>query len=111
MPSSAFAPRAPEFDPEREFVALSEQTRRIVSVAQAMVASLRPVDLAGFEANVGLLCAKALDLPPDKAPAARLELSRLLTGLHALELAIREQVPMTDNRHKAERCSSRSPPF
>lgn len=70
-------------------LALSEQIFRMVAVAQAMVASNRRVDLDGLQHQVGVVCAKALDLPPARAGLARLELQRLVAGLDALHAAMR----------------------
>jgi hypothetical protein len=92
MPSAVSLPHAwpiRELDPERELLTLSEQTFRVVAVAQAMVASNRRVDLDGLQHQVGLLCAKALDLPPARTGLARMELRRLATGLDALHTAMR----------------------
>lgn len=92
MPSAASLPHSwsgPEFDPEQEMLTLSEQTCRMVAVAQAMVASDRRVDLDGLQQQVGLLCAKALDLPPARTGIARMELRRLAAGLDALHAAMR----------------------
>jgi hypothetical protein len=94
MPSSAdptlCLPR-PEHDPEQEMLALAEQTLHIINVATALAGSARPVDLDGLQAQVGLLCAKALDLPPGKTGFAKLELRRLVRSLDALEETMRSE--------------------
>ena len=77
-------------DASRQVADLAERARKIVAIAQAMFDNGRPVDLTGLQGSVGLLCAKALDLPPDDAPKARAELVRLTTSLDALSLAMRE---------------------
>jgi hypothetical protein len=66
-------------------LALSEQTLRMVRVARALAQSARPIDLNGLQRQVGLLCAKALDLPPGQTGFARLELHRLVQGIDALQ--------------------------
>ncbi len=71
-------------------LALTEQTFRIVAVAQALVASHRLVDVEGLQQQIGLLCARALDLPPNRTGFARLELRRLATGLAALQSSMRQ---------------------
>lgn len=94
MPSASFLPAAwpgPAFDPEREMLTLSEQTCRMVAMAQAMVASNRQVELDGLQQQVGLLCAKALDLPPAQIGVAHMELRRLAAGLDALHAAMRSK--------------------
>jgi hypothetical protein len=81
----------PDYDPERELLALSEQTARMLSVAQVLVASNRHLDCEGLQRHVGLLCAKALDLPPGHTGFAKLELKRLAAQLDQLHAAIRER--------------------
>ena len=71
-------------------LALSEQTVRMIAVAQALATSDRPVDLDGLQQQIGLLCAKALDLPPNQTGFARIELLRLVSGLDALRAAMRQ---------------------
>ncbi len=93
MPRAERLPNFPPgsgFDPERELLAFAEQTVRIVAVAQALVASRRTVDVVGLQQQIGLLCAKALDLPPNQTGFARIELQRLATGLAALQSAMRQ---------------------
>lgn len=79
----------PGHDPEREVLALSERTLRVILVARALTDSERPVNLDGFEEQVGVLCAKALDLPLGRAGFAKLELRRLVQGLDALKNTMR----------------------
>ena len=69
---------------------LAAQLSRMVSVAQALVASQRHVDIDGLQQQVGLLCAKALDLPPSRTGFAKIELQRLGVGLAVLHAAMRE---------------------
>lgn len=78
------------FDAEAEVLALSEQTTRMIAVAQALVGSQRHVDLQGLQDIVGLLCAKALDLPASKTGFLKLELRRLQSELDALNTSMRE---------------------
>ena len=84
------SPQIPEFDPEVEVLALAEQTARMVAVTQALVASQRHVDIGGLQNQVGLLCAKALDLPPSKTGFLKLELRRLASSLDLLNATMRE---------------------
>ena len=78
-----------DFDPVAEVLALSEQTARMVAVAQALVTSQRHVDVQGLQDHVGLLCAKALDLPASETGFIKLELKRLASGLDALNTSMR----------------------
>jgi hypothetical protein len=69
---------APASDGHARLLSLADRLTRTVSVARALVASGRVVDLAGFEDGVGLLCAKTLDLQRDESRVvlpALLELS------------------------------------
>lgn len=84
------SPQIPVFDPEVEVLAFAEQTARLVAVTQALVASQRHVDIGGLQNQVGLLCAKALDLPPSKTGFLKLELRRLASSLDLLNATMRE---------------------
>lgn len=75
-------------DAEQDILALSDQTMRVISIAAALAESARPVDLDGLQDQVGLLCAKALDLPPGQTGFAKLELRRLVDGLDSLKEAM-----------------------
>lgn len=77
-------------DDQRDIAALSAQAASVIAVARTLVESERAVDLQGLQQHVGVLCAKALDLPPGQAGFAKLELRRLVTGLDALERAMRD---------------------
>lgn len=80
----------PDFDPQAEALALSEQTARMIAVAQVLVASQRHVDIGGLQNHIGLLCAKALDCPPAKVGFLKLELRRLASELDVLNASMRE---------------------
>lgn len=71
---------------------LSEQTLRLVRIAHALADCARPVDLDGLQGQVGLLCAKALDLPPGRTGFVKLELRRLVDGLDALKDTMRSDL-------------------
>ncbi len=79
-----------DFDPEAEVLAFAEQTARMIAVAQALVASQRHVDVQELQDHIGLLCAKALDLPTSRTGFLKLELKRLVSGLDALNASMRE---------------------
>jgi len=57
----------------------------------ALVARGRTVDLTGIERQVGLLCAKTLDLPPEDGRVLRPLLINLLGDLDTLSHALRQQ--------------------
>lgn len=78
-----------DYDPEAEILALSAQTARMVAVAQTLVASQRYIDVQGLQDHVGLLCAKALDLPSSKTGFLKLELKRLSSALDELTATLR----------------------
>lgn len=50
---------------------LAEGLARALRIAEALHATQRVVDLAGFDDLIGRLCARALDLPPDEGRALR----------------------------------------
>ncbi len=80
----------PAFDAEAEVLAIADQTARMIAVTQTLVASQRHVDIQGLQHHVGLLCAKALDLPPTKTGFLKLELQRLAASLDRLNATMRE---------------------
>lgn len=90
MSTRAFS-SAPDFDAERALILVSEQTFRMMAVARALVESHRQVDVEGIQEQVGLVCARALDLAPARSRLARAELHRLIQGLDALHVAMREK--------------------
>jgi hypothetical protein len=51
--------------------ALAEELTRVVGVARALLLADRDIDLTGLESQVGLLCAKTLDLPPEEGRRLR----------------------------------------
>lgn len=78
-----------DYDPEAETLDLIAQTARMVAVTQALVSSQRQIDIQGLQDQVGLLCAKALDLPPSRTGFVKLELRRLASALDALTASLR----------------------
>lgn len=52
-----------------------------LEVAHALIDAGRPLDLSGFEAEVGRLCAQALDLPPEEGRTLVPALSALLAEI------------------------------
>ena len=83
----------PPHDPAAGQQALAEQVQRTVAIARALAASGRPVDLAGLDQTVGLLCAKTLDLPPDQGRLARPILAAILAEVDHLGTTLRANAP------------------
>ena len=73
--------------------ALTDNLMGVLGVARALAACGRSVDLAGLNASVGLLCAKALDLPSDHGRRLRPKLALLRNDLDALSTALRAREP------------------
>jgi hypothetical protein len=57
---------------------------RTAAMASVLARSGRRIDLTGLDTQIRLLCAKALDLPPEQGCAIRTDLVLLLTELDAL---------------------------
>jgi hypothetical protein len=68
--------------------ALADGVAATLRVTRALVDSNRAVDLAGFDGMVGLLCARALDLPPEQGRVLRPRLVALRDDLDALAVAL-----------------------
>lgn len=75
----------------QELTVFCEQTCRMLSIALILIRSRRPVELDGIQSRIGLICAKALDLPPEQTGLVKLELRRLLREVDCLETALRDQ--------------------
>jgi hypothetical protein len=67
---------------------LADGLARMLRTARALVGQRRLIDLAGLEADIGVLCARALDLPPEQGRLMRLELLALLSELDLLSEAV-----------------------
>jgi hypothetical protein len=96
MPDTA--PHVPSCDTEASVTAvraLSDELTNIVGVARALVEAGRDVDLAGLDRQVGLLCAKTLDLPPDEGRRLRPRLIALSATVETLlrAMAARDPTP------------------
>jgi len=59
-----------------------------LEVAHALIEAGRPLDLSGFEAEVGRLCAQALDLPPDEGRTLLPALSALFAEIDGTGTAL-----------------------
>lgn len=68
---------------------LADSLMGVVGIARALARAGREIDLSGLERQAGLLCAKALDLPPDRGRTIRPKLVLLRDELDALSAALR----------------------
>ena len=73
--------------------ALADNLTGLIGIARALAMSNRAVDLSGLNASAGLLCAKALDLPPDLGRLLRPKLALLRNDLDALSAVVRVREP------------------
>ena len=62
---------------------------RTLRMAAALAMARRPVDLAGLDGPIGLLCAKSLDLPPATGRQMRATLFELLQEVDAMSAVLR----------------------
>ena len=74
-------------------LAIAEDLRRSLRLARALAGQNRPVDLAGMQDSIGLLCAKALDLDPAEGRTLRIALIALRMELDQLSTAMRATLP------------------
>ena len=80
-------PRTPS-SPLSELRAFADGVAQTLSVARGLVDAGRAVDLIGLEDQIGLLCAKALDLPTSDGRAIRGELVAMMARIDALHAAL-----------------------
>lgn len=59
------------------------------ALARTFAMAGRPVDLTGLDGQVGLVCARVLDLSPDEGRALRGNLEGLMAEIDALARAMR----------------------
>ena len=83
----------PAHDAAAGLASLSKALHDTVNLAAGLAAGGRRVDVAGLDRSVGLLCAKALDLPPAESRAACGLLFSLLNRIDALGVALRAADP------------------
>ena len=67
--------------------AFADGVTQTLGVARGLVEAGRHVDLAGLEDQVGLLCAKALDLPPEEGRECARS-ATVLARVEALSVAL-----------------------
>jgi hypothetical protein len=87
---------AESYDPIAAVQAVAEELMHTLDVAGALASSGRVVDLTGLDQQIGLLCAKALDLPPDAGRGVRPRLIVLSGALEALSRLLAAQVAPSD---------------
>ena len=68
--------------------AFADDVSRLLGMARGLVDAGRMVDLTGLEDQVGLLCAKTLDLPQEDGRAMLGDLVALRAQLDGLEAAM-----------------------
>ena len=73
-----------------------EQLDATIGVAHRLVKAGKTIDLTGFQEEVGFVCARALDLPPNEGRTLRLALSKLLQAAEALNSALSAHAPPTN---------------
>lgn len=75
-------------DAAADVASLSKALHDTVSLAAGLATGGRRVDVTGLDRSVGLLCAKALDLPQVEGHAACALLFSLLNRIDALSVAM-----------------------
>jgi hypothetical protein len=65
-----------------------EQLGHTLGIARSLVQSGKQVDLTGLDAEIGFVCARTLDLPPEEGRAVRPELMGLRAELDSLSAAL-----------------------
>lgn len=73
--------------------ALAEELTKLVGVACELVIAGRAIDLTGLNDQIGLLCAKSLDLPRDAGRGIRPRLIALSGSMEALSRALQKAAP------------------
>ena len=72
-----------------------EDLTNTIVVARQLLDLGQTIDLTGFDGQIGLLCAKALDLPPKDGRSVRADLIALLTDVESLHRAMQPRVADT----------------
>jgi len=70
-----------------------EQLGRTVGIAHSLVQAGKLVDLTGLDAEVGFVCARTLDLPPDEGRALQPDLAGLCAAIDTLTAALAARAP------------------
>ena len=79
--------------PTEAVCALADELMNVLSVATCFLEAGRSIDLTGLNDQVGLLCAKSLDLPPDEGRRVRPRLIVLSGSIEALSRALQKAAP------------------
>ena len=83
-------------DPIAAVRGLADELRTTIDLARALAESGRAIDLAGLDHQVGLLCAKSLDLAPDKGRCVRPRLIALTGAMEALSRVLAARAAPSD---------------
>ena len=83
---------APE-TPREQVAGLAQGLTGTLALARALAESGRRIDLTGLDSQVGLLCARALDLDPAEGRAVRVALIGLRAELDALAASLSRPPP------------------
>ncbi|HVC62662.1 MAG TPA: hypothetical protein VND19_20135 [Acetobacteraceae bacterium] len=70
-----------------------DQFGRTLGIARSLVRAGKRVDLTGLDAEMGYVCARTLDLPPDQGRSLRPVLLGLRAELDALSGALATRAP------------------
>lgn len=70
-----------------------EQLGRTLGIARSFVQAGKQVDLTGLDAEMGYVCARTLDLPPDEGLGLRPVLIGLRAELDILSSALTTRAP------------------
>jgi hypothetical protein len=73
-----------------------EQFSHTLGIARSLVQAGTLVDLTGLDAEMGYICARTLDLPPEEGRALRPILIGLRADLDALSGALATRAPPPD---------------
>jgi hypothetical protein len=71
--------------------AMADELTETVGMARVLASSGRVVDLTGLDQDVGLLCAKSLDLSPDEGRSLRPNLIVLSVAMDTLSRVLAAQ--------------------
>lgn len=83
-------------DPVAAVRALADELTQMVGLARALTESGRMIDLSGLDSQIGLLCAKSLDLPPDDGRRIRPRLIALSGAIEALTRVVAARASPSD---------------
>ena len=72
--------------------ALADELAKLLEVTRALVEAGRAIDLTNLDQQIGLLCAKSLDLPPDEGRSIRPRLIVLSGSMEALSRALAARI-------------------